>query len=226
MFVKRVYYFFMENNLKRNHIIYYQEMSTEAVSSSSQERFTGRVKWFNNKAGYGFITVTDGPKSGSDVFVHHSSVKVDSEQYKYLVQGEYVEFSLSDTKTSDHEYQAGEVSGIKGGKLMCETRRDLRNTRSQYRSTENGDEQPGQQQVNLPRSVRAPRTQKNEEQGSQKVFRARGQGPREEAPREEGQWTYVASAKKGGENSQSATSQKRSSGPRGRSSNKTTTVSI
>ncbi len=30
------------------------------------ERFTGRVKWFNNKAGYGFITVTDGSKAGSD----------------------------------------------------------------------------------------------------------------------------------------------------------------
>jgi cold shock CspA family protein len=46
-------------------------MSSSAVST---DRFTGRVKWFNNKAGYGFITVTDGPKSGSDVFVHHSSI--------------------------------------------------------------------------------------------------------------------------------------------------------
>jgi cold shock CspA family protein len=39
---------------------------------------TGRVKWFNSKAGYGFITVTDGPKSGTDVFVHHSAIKVES----------------------------------------------------------------------------------------------------------------------------------------------------
>jgi cold shock CspA family protein len=38
----------------------------------STERFTGRVKWFNNKAGYGFITATDGPNSGTDIFVHHS----------------------------------------------------------------------------------------------------------------------------------------------------------
>jgi CspA family cold shock protein len=108
--------------------------STSDVSTSS-ERFTGRVKWFNNKAGYGFITVTDGDKSGIDVFVHHSEIKVDFEQYKYLVQGEYVDFSLSDTKTQDHEFQAGEVCGIKGGKLMCETRRDSRVSRSQYRST-------------------------------------------------------------------------------------------
>lgn len=131
-------------------------MSSDSASVSSSapvyssERFTGRVKWFNNKAGYGFITVTDGPKSGSDVFVHHSSIKVDDEQYKYLVQGEYIEFSLSDTKTGNHEYQAGEVSGIKGGKLMCETRHDSRTSRTQYRTTNNETSEP----VKMPRSVR------------------------------------------------------------------------
>jgi cold shock CspA family protein len=74
--------YFIINNIKAIYILYYNKMS-----DSSVEKFTGRVKWFNNKAGYGFITVTDGPKSGSDVFVHHSSIKVVSEQYKYLVQG-------------------------------------------------------------------------------------------------------------------------------------------
>ena len=73
------------------------DVSTSTVSSSS-ERFIGRVKWFNNKAGYGFVTITDGSRAGSDVFVHHSSIKVDSEQYKYLIQGEYVEFNLLETK--------------------------------------------------------------------------------------------------------------------------------
>jgi cold shock CspA family protein len=136
----------MKNSLKTTTIIYHKEMSSSVASvssstvSPSSERFIGRVKWFNNKAGYGFVTVTDGPKSGSDVFVHHSSVKVDSEQYKYLVQGEYVEFSLSDTKTSGHEFQAGDVSGIKGGKLMCETRRDLKVSRTQYKATNSQSE--------------------------------------------------------------------------------------
>ena len=120
----------------------------------STERFTGRVKWFNNKAGYGFITVTDGPKSGTDVFVHHSAIKVDSEQYKYLVQGEYIEFSLSDTKTDTHQFQAGEVSGINGGKLMCETRRDSRSSRTQYQDS--SDSLPVEP-VKMPRSVAAPR---------------------------------------------------------------------
>jgi CspA family cold shock protein len=157
-------------------------VSTPAVSSSS-ERFTGRVKWFNNKTGYGFITVTDGSKSGTDVFVHHSSIKVDSEQYKYLVQGEYVDFNLSDTKTQVHEFQAGEVCGINGGKLMCETRRDSRVARSQYRSNRS-EPQETFESVKMPRSVSAPKEQK-----SQRPSRSRGQGPREEG----GEWTYYAS---------------------------------
>jgi cold shock CspA family protein len=169
--------------------------SQSAVSSStvspSSERFIGRVKWFNNKAGYGFVTVTDGPKSGSDVFVHHSSIKVDSEQYKYLVQGEYVEFNLSDTKTSDHEFQAGEVCGIKGGKLMCETRRDLRVARSQYKTGKEESEQ-----VSAPRAARVPRTQESDKRSQrahdgERSPRARGSGPREE-----GEWTHISKNKK------------------------------
>jgi CspA family cold shock protein len=138
---------------------------------STSERFTGRVKWFNNKAGYGFVTVTDGPKSGSDVFVHHSSIKVDSEQYKYLVQGEYIEFSLSDTKTDKHEFQAGEVSGIKGGKLMCETRRESRVARTQYRTqADETNETHGSKVADVSRSSSQPK--------SISAPRARGQGPR------------------------------------------------
>lgn len=112
-------------------------MATSSVSNStvtqSTDRFTGRVKWFNNKAGYGFITVTDGPKSGSDIFVHHSSINVSTQQYKYLVQGEYIEFTLSNVSSGSHEFQAVDVSGIKGGKLMCETRNELRTVRSNYK---------------------------------------------------------------------------------------------
>lgn len=112
-------------------------MATSSVSNStvtqSTDRFTGRVKWFNNKAGYGFITVTDGPKSGTDIFVHHSSINVSTQQYKYLVQGEYIEFTLSNVSSGNHEFQAVDVSGIKGGQLMCETRHELRTVRTNYK---------------------------------------------------------------------------------------------
>lgn len=48
----------------------------------------GKVKWFSNQKGYGFIT----PESGSDVFVHHSEIKGDG--YKTLDEGQEVEFEI------------------------------------------------------------------------------------------------------------------------------------
>ena len=100
-------------------------------NSTSSTRLTGRVKWFNNKTGFGFITAlgdSEGVKEGSDVFVHHSTIKVAQEQYRYLVQGEYVEFVLSKIAdaSNKHEFQAADVSGVKGGKLICETRWESR----------------------------------------------------------------------------------------------------
>lgn len=100
-------------------------------SSTKTTRLTGRVKWFNNKTGFGFITAlgdSEGVKEGSDVFVHHSTIKVAQEQYRYLVQGEYVEFVLSKIAdaSNKHEFQAADVSGVKGGKLICETRWESR----------------------------------------------------------------------------------------------------
>tara|TARA_B100000674_G_C37760340_1_gene877608 strand:- start:421 stop:810 length:390 start_codon:yes stop_codon:yes gene_type:complete len=88
--------------------------------------YVGRVKWFNSKTGYGFITSCDDKNKDEDVFVHHSGVAVSEEQYKYLVQGEYVEFRLSETNSnSKYPYQASSVTGMWGGKLMCETRNEM-----------------------------------------------------------------------------------------------------
>lgn len=85
-------------------------------------RLTGRVKWFNSKTGYGFITVSDDDNT-RDIFVHYSNVKVNNIQYTYLVQGEYVEFDLAETtNNANHTHQAVNITGIKGGPIMCETR--------------------------------------------------------------------------------------------------------
>lgn len=52
---------------------------------------TGRVKWFNNEKGYGFI----GFKENEDIFVHYSAI--DQEGYKTLSEGQLVEFKLIET---------------------------------------------------------------------------------------------------------------------------------
>ena len=120
-------------------------MSSENDTDSKRVWYTGRVKWFNNKAGFGFVNCLSDNRDGEDVFVHHSGIKVDSEQYKYLVQGEYVAFYVKDTDSEEHPYQAHDVTGILGGKLMCETRNEMRSATQEYNATK-GKDRPQQQQ--------------------------------------------------------------------------------
>ena len=165
------------------------ENETEAATATSGNfdsniRYTGRVKWFNNKSGYGFSTVLSagGDRDGEDIFCHHSGVKVGQEQYKYLVQGEYVEFNLRGSDNVAHPYQADSLTGVGGGKLMCETRneqrrdreqreeRDPRGERDQYGEREQRGE--GEQRGERSSGRRYPRHNQGER------IRLRGSGPR------------------------------------------------
>ena len=89
----------------------------------SSDRLTGSVKWFNNKAGYGFVTVKGGDHDGKDVFAHYSAIKVADDQFRYLVQGEYIEFELTKDESGKHDFVVSNISGIKGGSLMCEVQK-------------------------------------------------------------------------------------------------------
>jgi CspA family cold shock protein len=50
---------------------------------------TGKVKWFNDAKGFGFITGED----GTDAFVHYSDIKADG--FKTLAEGDTVEFEVT-----------------------------------------------------------------------------------------------------------------------------------
>lgn len=90
--------------------------------STAEERTMGQVKWFNNKSGYGFITVITGDHKDKDVFCHHSDICITNEHYKYLMQGEYVEFSVSDAESNNHTTKATDITGVGRGRLMCEVK--------------------------------------------------------------------------------------------------------
>ena len=64
----------------------------------------GRVKWFNNEKGYGFIENPD----KEDIFVHYSAIELDG--YKSLSENQLVEFKLIETSKG---YQAINVRLLK-----------------------------------------------------------------------------------------------------------------
>ena len=62
-----------------------------ALSSAVQMRLKGKVKWFKESKGFGFITPEDGSK---DVFVHFSAIQGNG--FKTLAEGQMVEFEIQD----------------------------------------------------------------------------------------------------------------------------------
>ena len=67
------------------------------------EREQGKVKWFNNTKGYGFIEREGAP----DIFVHYSAIK--AEGYRSLKEGQLVEFTVGEGKKG---LQADDVTPV------------------------------------------------------------------------------------------------------------------
>jgi len=64
---------------------------------------TGKVKWFNDAKGYGFIE----QEGGDDVFVHFSAISMDG--FKTLAEGQVVEF---DVETGNKGLHAANVHSM------------------------------------------------------------------------------------------------------------------
>jgi len=162
-------------------------MITQTETSTIEH---GCVKWFNNRAGYGFITVTEGDHKEEDIFIHHSQIDVSEEQYKYLVQGEYVDFVLSETDgNEEHKWHAISVKGPNGGSLMCETR-----MRSRVQRDESSNETP--QRHNATRGGKGGRVDSRQTEARQG-----GRGPRHKQQYEEGvEYILVKKRVKGQQN--------------------------
>jgi cold shock CspA family protein len=133
----------------------------EIVEKEVSGVIVGQVKWFNDKYGYGFITINDGPEKGKDIFVHHSGIKPANSNYKTLRKGEYVNFNIIKGLNG---LQAIDITGINGGPLMCDIVMGSRKIGESYeggyhqnqpppppryqRNTENAEDQRGQYQQN------------------------------------------------------------------------------
>ena len=101
------------------------------------------------------------PDKEKDVFVHHSALNTKEEQYKYAVEGEYVEFVMTAADSDNHKWQASSVTGLGGGPLLCETR----NARRARFNDEDEEDQ-------------APRRRGPPRAGGRPRFNAGGGGPR------------------------------------------------
>lgn len=72
----------------------------------ASERATGKVKWFNNAKGYGFILPDGG---GEDLFAHYSSIEMDG--YKTLKAGQDVSFDVVEGPKGSHAVAIRGVAG-------------------------------------------------------------------------------------------------------------------
>mmetsp|Transcript_6393 Transcript_6393/g.15462 ORF Transcript_6393/g.15462 Transcript_6393/m.15462 type:complete len:118 (-) Transcript_6393:404-757(-) len=82
---------------------------------SEEIKITGKVKWFNVKKGYGFITPSDGT---DDIFVHQTAIH--AEGFRSLKEDEEVEFTISD---NGGKSKAVDVTGPGGAYVQGAPRR-------------------------------------------------------------------------------------------------------
>ncbi len=144
--------------------------------SQDSTSFVGQVKWFNNRLGYGFITIiSECERKNQDIFVHQQHITPKTSDYRALQQGEYVSFQLgtadsnTEGESAKHDNQAVNVTGVFGGTLMCD--HNVRQHQSSGKPAESSESSaqkdgfttpsgPGQRRTSggPPRTTRTPGT--------------------------------------------------------------------
>ena len=77
------------NSVVNADVLHLREYNPKGCGAKMAEKERGKVKWFNNSKGYGFIE----RESGGDIFLHYSSIKVDG--YRTVKEGQEVEFIVT-----------------------------------------------------------------------------------------------------------------------------------
>ncbi len=128
------------------------------MTTDNMNRYLARVKWFDRKKGFGIVTIVslvgssnEGEnvvEKGTDVFVHHSSLVTSDDVYRYLMEDEYVETSLTSRGKKEDEstnnYQCFKVSSPDSeSKLLCELKRRVKQPRRNTRRGPRRDTREG-----------------------------------------------------------------------------------
>lgn len=133
----------------------------------SSDRFTGCVKWFDSRKGYGFVTCMDRDTeySDKDIFIHYSSISVDG-HYKKVFPGEYISFNVDTNE--DKQNVTKNVRGVMDGPLLVENEsynyRVVRKDRDRYQTMEQGENEQGENEQVNNESVNEEKEEASEEQ--------------------------------------------------------------
>ena len=98
----------------------------------TENKEVGKVKFFDHKKGYGFVEVIN-PNSeyygGSEIFVHFSQIKCDS-QFKKLIPGEIISMNIGKKHDDDTKTVCLNVKGLYKAKLLIDNEKFMYKVRS------------------------------------------------------------------------------------------------